>query len=37
MRGIYDIIYKRYFVVAFVSDIKRKKFLNDVKKTAADL
>ena len=35
--GIKDVIYKRYFAVPFVSDAKRKKFLEDVKKTASNL
>ena len=35
--GIKDVIYKRYFSVPFVSDDKRNKFLNDVKKTALNL
>ena len=35
--GITDIVYKRYFAVPFVSDEKRKKFLEDVKKTAINL
>ena len=35
--GINDVIYKRYFSVPFVSDKKRKKFLEDVKKTASNL
>ena len=30
--GIRDVVYKRYFAVPFVSDAKRKKFLDDVKK-----
>ena len=34
MCGIYNINYRRYFAVPFVSDKKRKDFLNDVKKTA---
>ena len=34
MCGIYNINYRRYFAVPFVSDQKRKEFLNDVKKTA---
>ena len=37
MCGIYNIIYRRYFAVPFVSDIKRKEFLDDVKKTAINL
>jgi NAD(P)H dehydrogenase (quinone) len=37
MCGIYNIIYRRYFAVPFVSDKKRKEFLEDVKKTAIDL
>jgi len=35
--GINDVIYKRYFSVPFVDDKKRKKFLEDVKKTASSL
>ena len=35
--GIKDVIYKRYFAVPFVSDEKRKKFLEDVKNTALNL
>ena len=35
--GITDIVYKRYFAVPFVSDKKRKKFLEDVKTTANKL
>ena len=35
--GIKDVIYKRYFAVPFVSDDKRKKFLEDVKETAKNL
>ena len=35
--GIYDITYRRYFAVPFVSDEKRKIFLEDVKKTALKL
>ena len=35
--GIKDVIYKRYFAVPFVSNDKRKKFLDDVKNTAAKL
>ena len=34
MCGIYNIVYRRYFAVPFVSDAKRKEFLDDVKKTA---
>jgi len=37
MCGIYNINYRRYFAVPFVSDEKRKKFLEDVKKTASNL
>ena len=37
MCGIYNIAYKRYFAVPFVSDDKRKKFLEDVEKTAKNL
>ena len=32
--GIYDITYKRYFAVPFVSNEKRIEFLEDVKNTA---
>ncbi len=32
--GITDVIYRRYFAVPFVSNEKRKKFLEDVRKTA---
>ena len=35
--GITDVVYKRYFAVPFVSDEKRKKFLEDVEKTAKHL
>ena len=35
--GIFNINYRRYFAVPFVSDNKRKKFLEDVKKTASNL
>ena len=35
--GIKDVIYKRYFAVPFVSDAKRKKFLEDVRKTASNI
>jgi len=35
--GITDILYRRYFAVPFVSDKKRKEFLEDVKKTASNL
>ena len=34
MCGIYNINYRRYFAVPFVSVKKREEFLNDVKKTA---
>jgi len=34
---IYNIVYRRYFAVPFVSDAKRKKFLEDVKKTANNI
>jgi len=37
MCGIYDITYRRYFAVPFVTDEKRKKFLEDVKNTANNL
>ena len=35
--GIYDITYKRYFAVPFVSNEKRIEFLEDVKNTANNL
>ena len=35
--GITDVTYRRYFAVPFVSDEKRKKFLNDVKKTTSKI
>ena len=35
--GITDILYRRYFAVPFVTEEKRKKFLEDVKKTANSL
>ena len=35
--GITDVIYRRYFSVPFVSDEKRKKFLDDVRNTAEKL
>ena len=35
--GIYNIVYKRFFSVPFVSEEKRKKFLEVVKKTAEKL
>ena len=34
---IYNIIYRRYFAVPFVSDAKRQEFLEDVKKTANNI
>ena len=37
MCGIYNIVYRRYFAVPFVSDTKRQEFLNDVKKTANNI
>ena len=37
MCGIYNIVYRRYFAVPFVSDEKRQEFLNDVKKTANNI
>ena len=37
MCGIYNINYRRYFAVPFVSDKKREEFLNDVKKTALSI
>ena len=35
--AITDVVYRRYFAVPFVSDEKRKQFLNDVKKTALNV
>ena len=35
--GITDILYRRYFAVPFVTEEKRKKFLEDVKETASNL
>ena len=35
--GITDVVYKRFFAVPFVSEEKRKKFLEDVKSTALNL
>ena len=35
--GIYDITYKRYFAVPFVTNEKRIEFLEDVKNTARHL
>ena len=35
--GITDVTYRRYFAVPFVSDEKRKKFLDDVKKTTSKI
>ena len=37
MCGIYNIVYRRYFAVPFVSDAKRQEFLEDVKKTANNI
>ena len=37
MCGIYNIVYRRYFAVPFVSDTKRQEFLRDVRKTADNL
>ena len=37
MCGIYNINYRRYFAVPFVGEEKRKKFLEDVKKTALNI
>jgi NAD(P)H dehydrogenase (quinone) len=37
MCGIYNIVYRRYFAVPFVSDEKRKQFLEDVKNTALNI
>ena len=35
--GIYNINYRRYFAVPFVTDKKRKEYLEDVRKTALNL
>ena len=35
--GIKDVTYKRYFAVPFVTEEKRKKFLEDVKSTASKI
>ena len=35
--GIKDVVYKRYFAVPFVTEQRRKKFLEEVKKTAIKL
>ena len=35
--GIYNINYRRYFAVPFVTDKKRKQYLEDVKKTTLNL
>ena len=35
--GITDVVYKRFFAVPFVSEKKRKKYLEDVKNTASKL
>ena len=35
--GISDVIYKRFFAVPFVSEDKRKKFLEDVRQTALNI
>jgi len=37
MCGIYNITYRRYFAVPFVSDSKRQEFLEDVRKTANNI
>ena len=37
MCGIYNINYRRYFAVPFVTEKKRKEFLEDVKDTAKSL
>ena len=37
MCGIYNIVYRRYFAVPFVSDKKRNEFLDDVKQTALNI
>ena len=35
--GITDVVYKRFFAVPFVSEKKRKKYLEDVRNTASKL
>ena len=35
--GIFDITYRRYFAVPFVTEEKRKKFLKDVRNTALNI
>ena len=37
MCGIYNIVYRRYFAVPFVSDKKREEFLRRRKKTAKNI
>ena len=37
MCGIFNIVYRRYFAVPFVSDAKRQEFLDDVKNTANNI
>jgi NAD(P)H dehydrogenase (quinone) len=37
MCGIYNIVYRRYFAVPFVSEKKRKQFLEDVETTALNI
>jgi hypothetical protein len=37
MCGIYNITYRRNFAVPFVSESKRQKFLEEVKKTANNI
>ena len=37
MCGIYNIVYRRYFAVPFVSDKKREQFLEDVKSAALNI
>ncbi|MBM3630485.1 MAG: flavodoxin family protein [Alphaproteobacteria bacterium] len=37
MCGIYNIVYRRYFAVPFVSDAQRKKFLIDVENTVNNI
>ena len=37
MCGIYNINYRRYFAVPFVGEEQRKKFLEEVKKTALNI
>ena len=37
MCGIYNIVYRRYFAVPFVSDKKRKRIFGRCQKTASNI